>query len=79
MLFEALHREEAFMMEGLKMEGLKMEGGHLSETLTDEQRDGLQRAMDQWKRSVMCELRERDAQILRERMELLTLTQQVNK
>ncbi|XP_033971572.1 janus kinase and microtubule-interacting protein 3 [Trematomus bernacchii] len=76
MLFEALHREEAFMMEGLKMEGLKMEGGHLSETLTDEQRDGLQRAMDQWKRSVMCELRERDAQILRERMELLTLTQQ---
>ncbi|KAF3845501.1 hypothetical protein F7725_008664, partial [Dissostichus mawsoni] len=47
MLFEALHREEAFMMEGLKMEG-----GHLSETLTDEQRDGLQRAMDQWKRSV---------------------------
>ncbi|KAJ4919714.1 hypothetical protein JOQ06_000131 [Pogonophryne albipinna] len=76
MLFEALHREEAFMMEGLKMEGLKMEGGHLSETLTDEQRDGLKRAMDQWKRSVMCELRERDAQILRERMELLTLTQQ---
>ncbi|XP_034096518.1 janus kinase and microtubule-interacting protein 3 isoform X3 [Gymnodraco acuticeps] len=71
MLFEALHREEAFMMEGLKMEG-----GHLSETLTDEQRDGLKRAMDQWKRSVMCELRERDAQILRERMELLTLTQQ---
>ncbi|KAK5850344.1 hypothetical protein PBY51_001234 [Eleginops maclovinus] len=71
MLFEALQREEAFMMEGLKMEG-----GRLSETLTDEERDGLQRAMDQWKRSVMCELRERDAQILRDRMELLTLTQQ---
>ncbi|XP_078135334.1 janus kinase and microtubule-interacting protein 3 isoform X10 [Sander vitreus] len=55
-----------------------MEAG-LSETLTEEEREGLRRAMDQWKRSVMCELRERDAQILRERMELLQLTQQRNK
>ncbi|XP_074519580.1 janus kinase and microtubule-interacting protein 3 isoform X3 [Halichoeres trimaculatus] len=69
MLFEALQQEE----------GLKMEAGHLSETLTGDQREELKKAMDQWKRSVMFELRERDAQILRERMELLQLTQQRNK
>ncbi|XP_068424964.1 janus kinase and microtubule-interacting protein 3 isoform X5 [Clinocottus analis] len=74
MLFEALQQEEEF-----RMEGLKMEQGRLSETLTEDERDGLRRAMDQWKRSVMCELRERDAQILRERMELLQLIQQRNK
>ncbi|XP_054454584.1 janus kinase and microtubule-interacting protein 3 [Anoplopoma fimbria] len=74
MLFEALQQEEEF-----RMVGLKMEHSRLSETLTEEERDGLRRAMDQWKRSVMCELRERDAQILRERMELLQLIQQRNK
>lgn len=68
MLFEALQQEE----------GLKMDAGRLSQTLTEEEREGLRRAMDQWKRAVMFELRERDAQILRERMELLQLTQQVN-
>ncbi|XP_045898816.1 janus kinase and microtubule-interacting protein 3-like [Micropterus dolomieu] len=73
MLFEALQQEEESRMEGLKMEG------RLSETLTEEEREELKRAMDQWKRSVMFELRERDAQILRERMELLQLTQQRNK
>uniref|UniRef100_A0AAQ5ZR52 Janus kinase and microtubule-interacting protein C-terminal domain-containing protein n=2 Tax=Amphiprion TaxID=80969 RepID=A0AAQ5ZR52_AMPOC len=74
MLFEALQQEEES-----RMEGLKMEEGRLSETLTEEEREELRRAMDQWKRTVMCELRERDAQILRERMELLQLTQQRNK
>ncbi|XP_059181211.1 janus kinase and microtubule-interacting protein 3 [Centropristis striata] len=74
MLFEALKQEEQY-----RMEGLKVEEGHLSETLTDEEREGLRRAMDQWKRTVMCELRERDVQILRDRMELLQLTQQRNK
>uniref|UniRef100_A0A3Q3WIB9 Janus kinase and microtubule-interacting protein C-terminal domain-containing protein n=1 Tax=Mola mola TaxID=94237 RepID=A0A3Q3WIB9_MOLML len=69
MLFEALQQEE----------GLKMDAGRLSQTLTEEEREGLRRAMDQWKRAVMFELRERDAQILRERMELLQLTQQRNK
>lgn len=73
MLFEALQHEEES-----KIEGLKMEEGRLSETLTETEREGLRRAMDQWKRTLMCELRERDAQILRERMELLQLTQQVN-
>ncbi|KAM8837170.1 janus kinase and microtubule-interacting protein 3-like isoform 2-T2 [Spinachia spinachia] len=74
MLFEALQQQEEF-----RMEGLKVEQGGLSETLTEEEREGLRRAMDQWRRSVMCELRERDAQILRERMELLQLIQQRNK
>ncbi|XP_026206744.1 janus kinase and microtubule-interacting protein 3 [Anabas testudineus] len=73
MLFEALQQEEDSTMEGLKEEG------HLSETLTENEREALRRAMDQWKRTMMCELRERDAQILRERMELLQLTQQRNK
>ncbi len=72
MLFEALQQEQES-----RMEGLKMEEGRLSETLTEEEREGLRKAMDQWKRTVMIELRERDAQILRERMELLQLTQQV--
>nr|XP_046232876.1 janus kinase and microtubule-interacting protein 3 [Scatophagus argus] len=73
MLFEALQQGES------RVEELKLEEGHLSETLTEEEREGLRRAMDQWKRTVMFELRERDAQILRERMELLQLTQQRNK
>ncbi|KAA8578896.1 hypothetical protein FQN60_004488, partial [Etheostoma spectabile] len=73
MLFEALQQEEHFRMDGFKIEA------GLSETLTEEEREGLRRAMDQWKRSVMCELRERDAQILRERMEVLQLTLQRNK
>uniref|UniRef100_A0A669DP61 Janus kinase and microtubule interacting protein 3 n=1 Tax=Oreochromis niloticus TaxID=8128 RepID=A0A669DP61_ORENI len=73
MLFEALQQEEESRIEGLKMEG------RLSESLTEGEREELRRAMDQWKRTVMCELRERDAQILRERMELLQLTQQRNK
>lgn len=72
MLFEALQQEEESRIEGLKMEG------RLSESLTEGEREELRRAMDQWKRTVLCELRERDAQILRERMELLQLTQQVN-
>ncbi|CAN9508826.1 unnamed protein product [Ophioblennius macclurei] len=74
MLFEALQQEQ-----DSRRAGLKVEDGGLSETLSEDERDELRRAMDQWKRSVMCELRERDAQILRERMELLQLTQQRNK
>ncbi|KAM9336801.1 janus kinase and microtubule-interacting protein 3 [Symphorus nematophorus] len=74
MLFEALQQEDES-----RMDGLKTEEGRLSEMLTDEEREELRRAMDQWKRTVMFELRERDAQILRERMELLQLTQQRNK
>ncbi|XP_061733245.1 janus kinase and microtubule-interacting protein 3-like [Nerophis ophidion] len=47
--------------------------------VTEEQREALHRAMDQWKRALMCELRERDAQILKDRMDLLQVTQQRNK
>uniref|UniRef100_A0A8D3AN80 Janus kinase and microtubule-interacting protein C-terminal domain-containing protein n=1 Tax=Scophthalmus maximus TaxID=52904 RepID=A0A8D3AN80_SCOMX len=74
MLFEALQQEEESMMDGFKVEKSR-----LSETLTEEEREGLRRATDQWKRTVMRELRERDVQILRERMEILQLTQQRNK
>ncbi|XP_075996924.1 janus kinase and microtubule-interacting protein 3 isoform X6 [Genypterus blacodes] len=73
-LFEALQQDERS-----RMDGFKMEGAPLSDPLTDQEREGLRRAMDQWKRSVMCELREKDTQILRERMELLQLAQQRNK
>ncbi|XP_016890352.1 janus kinase and microtubule-interacting protein 3 isoform X2 [Cynoglossus semilaevis] len=74
MLYEALQLEA----ESIKA-GLGVDERRLCETLSEEEREGLRRSMDQWKRSVMCELRERDAQILRERMELLQLTQQRNK
>ncbi|XP_028263798.1 janus kinase and microtubule-interacting protein 3 isoform X1 [Parambassis ranga] len=74
MLFEALQQEEKS-----RLEGFKTEEGQLSEMLTEDEREELRRAMDQWKRSLMCELRERDAQILRDRMELLQLSQQRNK
>ncbi|XP_075891351.1 janus kinase and microtubule-interacting protein 3 isoform X4 [Nelusetta ayraudi] len=74
MLFEALQLQEESAVEAMKMDG-----GRLSETLTEDEREGLRKAMDQWKRAVMFELRERDAQILRQRMDLLQLMQQRNK
>ncbi|XP_053714866.1 janus kinase and microtubule-interacting protein 3 isoform X1 [Synchiropus splendidus] len=74
MLFEALQLEDAS-----KSEGLKGEERRLSDILTDQQREQLRSSVDQWRRAVMCELRERDAQILHERMQLLQLTQQRNK
>ncbi|KAM8911883.1 janus kinase and microtubule-interacting protein 3 isoform 8-T8 [Lycaon pictus] len=51
-------------------------GAKVAEILSEEERDKLKVAVEQWKRQVMSELRERDAQILRERMELLQLAQQ---
>nr|XP_057922656.1 janus kinase and microtubule-interacting protein 3 isoform X5 [Doryrhamphus excisus] len=74
MLYEALRQQDEF-----RMDGQKVKYDCVSDTLTDDQREGLKRAMDQWKRAVMCELRERDAQILKERMDLLQVTQQRNK
>ncbi|XP_059893417.1 janus kinase and microtubule-interacting protein 3 isoform X6 [Gadus macrocephalus] len=62
-----------------RMEGWKAEGCRLSELLADEDREGLQRAMEQWKRALMVELRERDVLILRERMDMLHHAQQRNK
>lgn len=52
-------------------------GAKVAEMLPEEEREKLRVAVEQWKRQVMSELRERDAQILRERMELLQLAQQV--
>lgn len=52
-------------------------GAKMAELLSEEEREKLKVAVEQWKRQVMSELRERDAQILRERMELLQLAQQV--
>ncbi|XP_065118499.1 janus kinase and microtubule-interacting protein 3 isoform X14 [Paramisgurnus dabryanus] len=57
MLFDALQREEG--------------GRKVSELLSEQDRDSLREAVSQWKRQVLSELRERDSQILRERMELL--------
>ncbi|XP_065750735.1 janus kinase and microtubule-interacting protein 3 isoform X17 [Phocoena phocoena] len=51
-------------------------GAKVAEMLPEEEREKLRVAVEQWKRQVMSELRERDAQILRERMELLQLAQQ---
>ncbi|XP_064125216.1 janus kinase and microtubule-interacting protein 3 isoform X12 [Loxodonta africana] len=51
-------------------------GAKVCQMLSEEEREKLKVAVEQWKRQVMSELRERDAQILRERMELLQLAQQ---
>ncbi|XP_064125206.1 janus kinase and microtubule-interacting protein 3 isoform X2 [Loxodonta africana] len=54
----------------------KEAGAKVCQMLSEEEREKLKVAVEQWKRQVMSELRERDAQILRERMELLQLAQQ---
>ncbi|XP_042623989.1 janus kinase and microtubule-interacting protein 3 isoform X12 [Cyprinus carpio] len=59
---------EAMLFDALQLEET---GGKVSELLTEQDRDSLRGAVDQWKRQVLSELRERDSQILRERMELL--------
>ncbi|PNJ30064.1 JAKMIP3 isoform 2 [Pongo abelii] len=65
---------EAMLYDALQQEA----GAKVAELLSEEEREKLKVAMEQWKRQVMSELRERDAQILRERMELLQLAQQSN-
>uniref|UniRef100_G1QM32 Janus kinase and microtubule interacting protein 3 n=1 Tax=Nomascus leucogenys TaxID=61853 RepID=G1QM32_NOMLE len=64
---------EAMLYDALQQEA----GAKVAELLSEEEREKLKVAVEQWKRQVMSELRERDAQILRERMELLQLAQQV--
>ncbi|XP_051473552.1 janus kinase and microtubule-interacting protein 3 isoform X24 [Apus apus] len=51
-------------------------GAKISELLSEEEKEKLKTAVEQWKRQMMSELRERDAQILRERMELIQHAQQ---
>ncbi|XP_051686055.1 janus kinase and microtubule-interacting protein 3 isoform X9 [Oryctolagus cuniculus] len=63
---------EAMLYDALQQEA----GAKVATLLTEEEREKLKVAVEQWKRQVMSELRERDAQILRERMELLQLAQQ---
>ncbi|XP_022424130.1 janus kinase and microtubule-interacting protein 3 isoform X12 [Delphinapterus leucas] len=63
---------EAMLYDVLQQEA----GAKVAEMLQEEEREKLRVAVEQWKRQVMSELRERDAQILRERMELLQLAQQ---
>ncbi|XP_070414281.1 janus kinase and microtubule-interacting protein 3 isoform X9 [Equus przewalskii] len=63
---------EAMLYDALQQEA----GAKVAQLLSEEEREKLKVAVEQWKRQVMSELRERDAQILRERMELLQLAQQ---
>ncbi|XP_039626325.1 janus kinase and microtubule-interacting protein 3 isoform X8 [Polypterus senegalus] len=63
---------EAMLFDALQQEA----GAKMSEILSEEERETLKSAVEQWKRQVMSELRERDAQILRERMELVHHAQQ---
>ncbi|XP_048088843.1 janus kinase and microtubule-interacting protein 3 isoform X3 [Alosa alosa] len=63
---------EAMLFDALQQEA----GAKVSELLSEEERNALQRAVEQWRRQVLSELRERDAQILRERMELVHHAQQ---
>ncbi|XP_061490346.1 janus kinase and microtubule-interacting protein 3 [Rhineura floridana] len=63
---------EAMLYDALQQEA----GAKMMEILSEEEREKLKNAVEQWKRQVMSELRERDAQILRERMELIQHAQQ---
>ncbi|XP_065408241.1 janus kinase and microtubule-interacting protein 3 isoform X20 [Chrysemys picta bellii] len=63
---------EAMLYDALQQEA----GAKMSEILSEEEKSKLRNAVEQWKRQVMSELRERDAQILRERMELIQHAQQ---
>ncbi|XP_067858508.1 janus kinase and microtubule-interacting protein 3 isoform X3 [Heptranchias perlo] len=63
---------EAMLYNALQQEA----GAKMTELLSEEEQEKLKGAVEQWKRQVMSELRERDAQILRERMELVHHAQQ---
>nr|XP_033796670.1 janus kinase and microtubule-interacting protein 3 isoform X1 [Geotrypetes seraphini]XP_033796671.1 janus kinase and microtubule-interacting protein 3 isoform X1 [Geotrypetes seraphini]XP_033796672.1 janus kinase and microtubule-interacting protein 3 isoform X1 [Geotrypetes seraphini]XP_033796673.1 janus kinase and microtubule-interacting protein 3 isoform X1 [Geotrypetes seraphini]XP_033796674.1 janus kinase and microtubule-interacting protein 3 isoform X1 [Geotrypetes seraphini]XP_0337966 len=63
---------EAMLYDALQQEA----GAKMTEILSDDEKEKLKCAVEQWKRQVMSELRERDAQILRERMDLIQHAQQ---
>uniref|UniRef100_A0A6I8N1Z2 Janus kinase and microtubule interacting protein 3 n=1 Tax=Ornithorhynchus anatinus TaxID=9258 RepID=A0A6I8N1Z2_ORNAN len=63
---------EAMLYDALQQEA----GAKMTEILSEDEREKLKLAVDQWKRQMMSELRERDAQILRERMEFIQHAQQ---
>ncbi|XP_037133361.1 janus kinase and microtubule-interacting protein 3 isoform X4 [Syngnathus acus] len=74
MLYEALPQRDCPATDGEKASH-----AGVNDMLTADQREELRSAVDQWKRALMCELRERDACILQERMDLLHSAQQRNK
>eukprot|EP00069_Balaena_mysticetus_P016479 bmy_09738T0 len=75
--FRILELEHILELEAMLYDVLQQEAGaKVADTLSEEEREKLRVAVEQWKRQVMSEMRERDAQILRERMELLQLAQQ---
>ncbi|KAM3834183.1 janus kinase and microtubule-interacting protein 3 isoform 13-T13 [Vipera latastei] len=63
---------EAMLYDAIQQEA----GAKMSEILSEEEREKLKNAVEQWKRQVMSELRERDTQILRERMDHIQHAQQ---
>ncbi|XP_052655430.1 janus kinase and microtubule-interacting protein 3 isoform X26 [Harpia harpyja] len=66
-----LDDELDFRKQSLDQAHKQEAGAKISELLSEEEKEKLKSAVEQWKRQVMSELRERDAQILRERMELI--------
>ncbi|XP_054238607.1 janus kinase and microtubule-interacting protein 3 isoform X16 [Indicator indicator] len=71
-----LDEELDFRKQSLDKAHKQEAGAKISELLSEEEKEKLKSAVEQWKRQVMSELRERDAQILRERMELIQHAQQ---
>ncbi|XP_054546129.1 janus kinase and microtubule-interacting protein 3 isoform X5 [Talpa occidentalis] len=64
-------------LEAMLYDALQQEvGAKVAQLLSEEEREQLRGAVEQWKRQVLSELRERDTQILRERMEMLQGAQQ---
>ncbi|XP_068505881.1 janus kinase and microtubule-interacting protein 3-like isoform X6 [Syngnathus scovelli] len=74
MLYKALPQRDCPATDGEKASH-----AGVNDVLTADQRQELRSAVDQWKRALMCELRERDACILQKRMDLLHSAQQRNK
>ncbi|KAM9325419.1 janus kinase and microtubule-interacting protein 3 isoform 15-T15 [Gastrophryne carolinensis] len=71
-----LEEELDFRKKSLDQAHKQEAGAKMSQILSEEEREKLRNAIEQWKRQVMSELRERDAQILRERMEIIQHAQQ---
>ncbi|XP_040291437.1 janus kinase and microtubule-interacting protein 3 isoform X17 [Bufo bufo] len=71
-----LDEELDFRKQSLDQAHKQESGAKMSQLLSEEEQDKLKFAVEQWKRQVMSELRERDAQILRERMEIIQHAQQ---
>ncbi|XP_068509069.1 janus kinase and microtubule-interacting protein 3-like isoform X3 [Syngnathus scovelli] len=77
--FRKRSMDQAHKRECPATDGEKASHAGVNDVLTADQRQELRSTMDQWKRALMWELRERDACILQERMNLLHSAQQRNK